>query len=86
MKTNASFEGNEEVLIRANNVSDAGDGKIAKFFAVYEGPYTMKNKVGANTFLLIDPTSMKERGKFHASKLKRYRRALSEARPSVREQ
>lgn len=39
-----------------DNVSDADDKKIAKFFAVYERPYKIDRRLGAATHLLIDPT------------------------------
>lgn len=77
-KTDEGFEETELVLVKANNVSDAEDKKIAKFFAIYEGPYEIEKKIGAATYLLRDPTSLKQRGRFHAANLKRYRHARVE--------
>lgn len=81
-KTDNCFKEGDMVLVKANNVSDAEDKKIAKFFAIYEGPYVIKKEVGAATYLLMDTTSSRERGKFHACNLKRYLHAREEEKPA----
>lgn len=61
------------MLVKANNVSDREQGKIANFFAIYEGPYRIVKKVGEATYSLNSLTA-KERGRFHVCLLKRYTR------------
>ena len=70
-KKHFTFQDNDLVLIKALPQSDAGDKKIAKFFHVYGGPYAIKQKINADTYLIIDKHG-KERGKFHISNLKPY--------------
>lgn len=71
----------EEVLIKANNVSDSLN-KIAKFFEIYEGPYQVTKKIGEATYLL-HAANGKERGRFHVSLLKRYRRKINKINSSI---
>ena len=66
------FSENDLVLVKAQNMSNAGDRKIAKFFHVYEGPYLVKRIIALDTYQLIDYHSNKERGKFHITNLKPY--------------
>ena len=63
------FRVGNAVLVRANNVSS--DKYIAKFFHVYEGPYTIKERLGTDTYLLALPNT-EIRGKFPLSLLKPY--------------
>lgn len=77
-KVFVSFNLGDEVLVKANNVSDSENSKIAKFFAIYEGPYILEKKVGESTYLLVTPAG-KERGKFHVANLKKYSRVDSAA-------
>lgn len=46
-------------MIRALNVSDTEKGQIAKFFDVFEGPYIVDEKVGIDTYLIVDENSLK---------------------------
>ena len=68
------FEFNEgdTVLVKALNVSDVAERRIAKFFHVYEEPYIIKEKIGPDTYMLIDLETNRERGKFHVHNLKPY--------------
>lgn len=66
------FHPGQKVLLKANNVSDAENRQIAKFFMVYEGPYEIQNRVAANTYILRDLETKRERGQFHANDLKPY--------------
>ena len=61
-----------KVLVKALNVSDTENGRIAKFFDIFEGPYEIVNKVGLDTYTLIDINTNKQRGKFHINNLKPY--------------
>lgn len=67
----------EEVLVKANNVSDSDQNKISKFFSIYEGPYVVKRKVGDATYLITGERE-KERGRFHISNLKKYKRRVQQ--------
>lgn len=69
----SEFNEGEEVLVIANNISNNENRQIAKFFSIYEGPYEIHRKVGEATYLLTH-RNKKERGRFHISKLKPYRR------------
>ncbi|XP_048512841.1 uncharacterized protein LOC125501372 [Athalia rosae] len=68
----AKFELGDLVLIRALNVSDTKEKKMAKFFALYEGPYRVARQVGEATFVLEHPETQVERGKFHVNMFKLY--------------
>ena len=67
------FEVGEEVLLRANNVSDNEKKEIAKFFSKYEGPYKIKRLVGEATYIL-ENENHEERGQFHTHDLPYKRR------------
>ena len=58
-------------MIKALPQSVASDKKIARFFNVYKGPYSVERAVNTVTYLVVD-THGKERGKFHVSNLKPY--------------
>ena len=62
------------MLIKALNVSDSVSKLVANFMAIYEGPYLLSKKFGQSTFLLVNPDTMVERGKFHASFFRPYYR------------
>lgn len=70
------FKEGDEVLVKDNNVSNSDLHQIAKFFAVYEGPYIVKRKVGDATYLFVGEKE-KERGRFHISNLKPYKRVVT---------
>lgn len=72
-KTFTELNLGDEVLVKANNVSDSQANQIAKFFAIYEGPYIVTRKVGEATYV-ISNNKGKERGRFHVSNMKRYKR------------
>ena len=48
------------------------DNTAAKFFRLYNGPYTLSEQVGKNTFILTNPNTNRAIGKFHASSLRKY--------------
>ena len=58
--------------MRACNVANTAAGRVAKFLALYEGPYTVKNKIARNTYKLTNTNAHEERGQFRASDLKHY--------------
>lgn len=66
------FDIGDLVLVKAQNVSNAVENKIAKFFSVYEGPYRIVKKISSDTYLLFDEKCCKERGTFHVKLLKYY--------------
>lgn len=51
---------------------------MAKLFALYEGPNILRRQVGAATFVLENPTTEQERGRFYISMFKIYRPAEEE--------
>jgi hypothetical protein len=66
------FEVGERVLIRAANVGKAEDNTAKKFFPLYRGPFTLKERVGKNTFLVYNPLNNKVLGKYHGAQLRKY--------------
>ena len=71
-KKGITFEEGEQILVKACNVANAAAGRVAKFLALYEGPYTIKKKIARNTYILTNTNTIKERGQFHATDLKHY--------------
>lgn len=67
-----TFNTGDKVMLRANNVSSAKTKQIAKFFDVYEGPYTIKKIIRNNTYVLIDEDTQRERGIFNSTLLRPY--------------
>ena len=55
------FEISEEILLKANNVSDNEKQEIAKSFSKYEGPYMIQRKVGEVTYILYNEITHEER-------------------------
>lgn len=73
------FQPGDLVLLRANPISSVLRAETKKFLLLFEGPYKVKKMVSYATYVLIYPDSLKERGIFHASHLKRfYQLGLSE--------
>ena len=66
------FKIGDRVLVKSLNVANAAAKKIAKFFHVYEAPYTITQKIGPDTYVLLDVEANRERGKFHIQNLKPY--------------
>ena len=67
------FDIGDKVLIRAVKLSDATQNIIGKFWALYEGPYTIIQKVGNATYKLQDESSNGTiRGIFNTRQLKKY--------------
>ena len=66
------FKIGDRVLVKSLNVANAAERNIAKFFHVYEGPYTITQKIGPDTYVLLDVEANRERGKFHIQNLKLY--------------
>lgn len=63
----------EKVLVRANPSSDATQGIISKFCALYEGPFIVKTRIGKATYELADcEDPNRTRGKFNVRQLKPY--------------
>ena len=71
-KIGLTFQPGDLVLVRACNVANTAAGKVAKFLALYEGPYRIKEKIARNTYILSDMNTERERGQFHAMSLKPY--------------
>lgn len=68
----SKFKLGDVVLVKALNVSDTKNKKMGKLFPLYEGPYTLKRQVGEATFVLENPRTGLERGRFHVSMFKAY--------------
>ena len=68
-----TFHSGDLVLVKACNVANAAAGKVAKFLALYEGPYKVKKRIARNTYILCNTETERERGQFHAVDLKPYR-------------
>lgn len=67
------FEVGEWVLIRAHHASDAMQNIIAKFCALYEGPYENARKFGNSTYELVECSDKnKRRGIFNTRQVKKY--------------
>lgn len=62
---------NDLVLMKANNVSSAVNKTIAKFFAIYKGPYIVEKVNNNNTYQLTN-FYRKSIGTFHIKDLKKY--------------
>ena len=71
-KRGITFAEGEQVLVRACNVANTAAGRVAKFLALYEGPYTVKKKIAQNTYILTNTNTHRERGQFHAPDFKHY--------------
>ena len=67
-----SYQENEQVLVKAYNLSDKTLKRTAKFMSVFEGPYIINRILREGTYLVTDATNNKERGVFHANDLRRY--------------
>ena len=65
-------------MVKTCKVSNATAGKVAKFLAIYEGPYQVKKKIARKTYILENMKTGKERGQLHAMDLKPYRRESRE--------
>ena len=72
-KIGLTFQPGDLVLVKACNVANATAGKVAKFLALYEGPYKVKKSIARNTYILSKTETERKRGQFHAVDLKPYR-------------
>ena len=66
------FKLNDIILVRALNVSDVANNRIAKIFQVYEDPYIVKEILVSDTYLLHDEKTNVKRGKFHSMHMRPY--------------
>lgn len=71
-KENYLYKEGQMVLVKACNISNAASGRIAKFMALYEGPYRVQERTSLNTYVLHHPHNGKERGHYHAQDMKPY--------------
>ena len=60
------------VLLKAHNVGFTEDNTETKFFCLDNGPYTLRERVGKNTYIIADKQINKGINKFHASSLQKY--------------
>ena len=58
--------------LKANPVGKRSDNTAKKFFRLYNGPYTLRQRVGQNTFIVYDEIQKKEIGKFHATSFRKF--------------
>ena len=54
------FKVGDMVLIRSNPVGKRIDNTAKKFFRLYEGPYVLQTRRGAQTFMVYDIERQKE--------------------------
>lgn len=66
------FQIGDFVKIRRLNKSDAKQKITRKFESLYEGPYVIARNPYKNVYILVDPKTNKERGKFNTIHLARY--------------
>ena len=66
------YQVGQQVLVRADNKSNALDAIVGKFLAIYEGPYTVQHIIHKVTYEVIYPLSKKIRGIFHTNLLRPY--------------
>lgn len=66
------FQVGERVLLKSNPVGRSIDNTATKFFRLFDGPYLLSEKVGKNTFIVLDEHRNKRLGKFHASSFRKY--------------
>lgn len=66
------YEIGDLVKVRKINKSKAKDKITKKFEPLYEGPYVISSNPYRNVYILTDPVSKRERGKFNTIHLTRY--------------
>lgn len=69
---NHGFREGDKVLLRTHHLSNAGQGEIAKFFRLYEGPLVIDHAVGVNAYKLKDPDSGNSCGVHNVIYLKKF--------------
>jgi hypothetical protein len=62
----------DQVLVKAQNQSDAAKGQIDKFMPVYQGPYVIRNELPHSAYEIVDGNG-KVKGVFNKKQLKPYR-------------
>lgn len=67
-----TFHVGENVLLKANPIGKSIYNKAIKCFRIYDGPYILQEKVGRNTFIVVDESKNKILGKYHAAFLRKY--------------
>lgn len=70
------FQIGDRILVRVSHLSSAANKCIDKFFHLYERPFVMKEEVGPNAYLLINPENNMIIGKYNAYHLKSYKEPL----------
>ena len=61
----------ERKLFKSLNISSSENERVHKFFDVYEGPYTIKKRVGKDSYIIISDNG-KGKGQFHMKNMKPY--------------
>lgn len=72
------FQEGMQVLLQTHHLSSALYGEIKKFFRLYEGPYSIKKRVGHNAFELEDPASGGSRGVHNVIYLRKFHPNLNQ--------
>ena len=70
-RVHKEYEIGEKILLKSLNVSSSENEQVHKFFYVYEGPCTIKKRVGKDTYIIIIDNG-KEKGQFHMKNMKPY--------------
>ena len=63
-RVHKEYDIEEKILLKSLNVSSSENEQVHKFVDVYEGPYTIKKRVGKDTYIIISDNG-KEKGQFH---------------------
>lgn len=73
-KRGVKFQVGDWVLVKACNVSNPAMGVMAKFLALYEGPYRIKKQISTNVYIVSRFENDSERGQYHSDDLRKYHR------------
>ena len=66
------FDVGKQILLKTNPIEKRIDNTAKKFFRLYNGPYTLKQRVGRHTFIVYDERKEKDIGKYHATSFKKF--------------
>ena len=64
------YEIREKILLKSLNISSSENEQVHKLFYLYEGPYTIKKKVGKDTYIII--SEIERKGLFHMKNMNHY--------------
>ena len=62
----------DKVLLKNRELPSAMGGIAKKLLLLYTGPYTVNRVNGNNTYEIVDPHTLKKKGTYNQSSMKRY--------------